>query len=364
MTTSTSQPKSETIFDDKKGLDKTYINPPPTATLAKEAAVRQQLLPFAEHIDNPNVVEICINKPYPAPYFIEDSVKGWVKVVDPKVNNTSMLHLANAAAAYDGEIITKESPILSTTLFNGLRMQFVMPPASLENMSVTMRRPSTKTYSLEQYDEQRMFRYLGKTTEKERDKQIDNQLVELLKADRYVEFFKLAVQAKRTMICGGETGSGKTTFMKTLCSYIPLHERLITIENARELFLPHENAVHLMYKKKRNGQIEGLTPSVLMDCTMRMRPDRVLIAELTGGEAEDFEQVCLSGHRGSITSIHSEDPEKGFERFVSLARKSNHSTESTEVLVKKIKQSIDIFLQFKTDGASDRWLSEVFLVPR
>jgi type IV secretion system protein VirB11 len=118
----------------------------------------------------------------------------------------------------------------------------------------------------------------------------------------------------------GSTGSGKTSFMKTLCRDIPATERIVTIEDVRELFIRHiENCVHLIYSKGGHGQAR-VTPADLIASTMRMRPDRVLLAELRGSEAYDFLKLLTTGHSGSITSYHASSASVAIERFALMRR--------------------------------------------
>jgi type IV secretion system protein VirB11 len=130
----------------------------------------------------------------------------------------------------------------------------------------------------------------------------------------------LAVVEKKNIAFVGNTGSGKTTLMKTVCQDIPVHERLITIEDVRELFLPnHPNRVHLLYSKGGQG-VAKVTPSDFIASNMRMKPDRVLLAELRGAEAFDFLKLLTTGHSGSITSYHAESCALAMERYVFMAK--------------------------------------------
>lgn len=109
----------------------------------------------------------------------------------------------------------------------------------------------------------------------------------------------------QTIVVSGKTGSGKTTFMKGLVEEVPLHERLITIQDTAELTIPHHpNVVHLFYSKDAQGTARVTAKSLLEAC-LRMKPDRIFLAELRGEECFSFIRLAASGHPGSITSVHA-----------------------------------------------------------
>ena len=128
-----------------------------------------------------------------------------------------------------------------------------------------------------------------------------------------LNFFRLAVRSKKSIVIAGETGSGKTTFMKALMQEIPVEERILTIEDVPELAvgLPkHKNRVSLFYPAEGESSLNAAT---LIRSALRMKPDRILLAELRGAEAFDFLTASLTGHGGSITSCHAGSCAEAFE---------------------------------------------------
>lgn len=346
-------------IDERELLDQTYINTAEGVTLAQESAVKMQLTPLQSFMDDPTVMEICVNRPFPHPIFVEHAGGAWTQHVDPRVTNESIEALGAAAANYSSQELSRVKPIMSATLFDGSRMQFVFPPAAHQDCSFTMRRPSRQQRTLDEYEEQGIF---DKVVLAEiMEDPVEVKLKGLLQAGMMKEFFILAVQAKKTMIIGGKTGSGKTTFMKTLCQYIDMHERLITIENARELFLRQLNSVHLLYSQGGQGEAVGVTSTTLLQSCMRMRPDRILLAELTGPETADFLQIALSGHPGSITSMHSTTPDKGFDRLSDMVRAGTHTNEPSKAIVERVRGYVDVFVQFNVDADNKRRISHIYM---
>ncbi len=170
----------------------------------------------------------------------------------------------------------------------------------------------------------------------------------------------------------GDTGSGKTTLMKTLCQDIPLSERLITIEDVRELLLPnHGNCVNLLYSKGGQG-VAAVTPADLIAASMRMRPDRVLLAELRGSEAFDFLKLLTTGHSGSITSYHAESCALALERYVLMAKEHKDAAIfDAEGLKRLVRLTIDIIVHMRAEIVTDakgatlkrRFVSEIHFDP-
>src|SRR6185369_9514983 len=141
----------------------------------------------------------------------------------------------------------------------------------------------------------------------------EQQLLSLLRTQNYEAFMRLAVRSRKNILVSGPTGSGKTTWTKALIQEIPAAERLITIEDAKELVLDrHPNHVRLYYSKDDQG-LARVTPRQLLESCLRMKPDRILLAELRSDEAFDYLRNVNSGHPGSITSIHAASAELAFE---------------------------------------------------
>src|SRR6185437_1513250 len=150
----------------------------------------------------------------------------------------------------------------------------------------------------------------------------EQELLRLLAGEQYEAFMRLAVKSRKNILVSGPTGSGKTTWTKALIREIASEERLITIEDAEELVLDrHPNHVRLFYSKDDQG-LARVTPKQLLESCLRMKPDRILLAELRAEEAFDYLRNVNSGHPGSITSIHAASAELAFEQLVLLVKES------------------------------------------
>ena len=193
-----------------------------------------------------------------------------------------------------GRRIDESSPYVDARLPDGSRVNAVIPPISLIGPVLTIRKFFKIPLTVERLIE------LGTVTP---------QAMELLKA---------AVVAKLNIVISGGTGSGKTTFLNILSGYIPNDERILTIENAAELQLRQEHVVTL---ESRPPNIEGRGEITIRDLvinSLRMRPDRIVVGECRGPEAFDMLQAMNTGHEGSLTTIHANNPREALARMENM----------------------------------------------
>ena len=149
----------------------------------------------------------------------------------------------------------------------------------------------------------------------------EQELKRLHAAGEWAEFLQLAVRLRKNILVSGPTGSGKTTLTKGLVLEIPSDERLVVLEDAAELSLTsHPNSVRLLYSKDGQG-LARVSAKQLLEASLRMRPDRILLAELRGEEAYYYLRNVNSGHPGSITSIHASSAQLAFEQLTLLVKR-------------------------------------------
>ncbi len=173
------------------------------------------------------------------------------------------------------------------------------------------------------------------------------------KANRdFANFFQLAVHKLNICMVGG-TGSGKTTFSKAIADLIPGHVRIATLEDSHELDLPnHPNHVHLFIK-------EHVTAQALIASCMRIKPDRIFLTELRGGEAWDYLTALNTGHPGGLTSVHANDSRSVFHRIADLAKQSTVGAGMDyQYLLGNAKKTIDIVCFF-----NDTYMTELYYDP-
>ncbi|MDZ4279990.1 MAG: P-type DNA transfer ATPase VirB11 [Hydrogenophaga sp.] len=331
-------------------------------------SVVEFLRPLREQLDAPGVLEVCVN--HPGELQVE-TVSGWQVVNAPAMTQERCLSLATALATYCDQQINQERPLLSATLPTGERIQFAIPPAVPRGtVSITIRKPSNLVLRLSDFEQDGLFGRVGERTALPSPESNDGlqpfeqELLALKAAGRYSDFMRLAVRRHRTIVVSGKTGSGKTTFMKGLVEEVPKHERLITIQDTAELTLPnHPNVVHLFYSKDAQGTARVTAKSLLEAC-LRMKPDRIFLAELRGEECFSFIRLAASGHPGSITSVHAGSCDLALEQMSLMIRESGAGGGLRMDEIKGLLRIVvDVIVQFDRDERG-RFIADVAYEPR
>ena len=328
---------------------------PPACLSALELNLRA-LRPI---LADPDVTEVCINAPGEA--FVETR-SGWTRRPLPFADLQWCLRLAKLIANSTRQRIDESNPLLSAALPTGERAQIVLPPATMAStVAITLRRPSSEVWSIEELARRGIFRATRRATSALDD--TERELLRLLHEQDFEAFMRLAVRARKNILVSGPTGSGKTTWTKALIREIPTEERLITIEDARELVLDrHPNHVRLFYSKDDQG-LSRVTPKQLLESCLRMKPDRILLAELRAEEAFDYLRNVNSGHPGSITSIHAGSCELAFEQLVLLVKQSAGGRELARRDIKSLLYLlIDVVIQFGVER-QERFIREIWFDP-
>lgn len=333
--------------------------------LAADTTVQRYMRPLRPFLDHDGVTEVCVNRP--GEVYVETRA-GWEVHQVPELSVGHCASLANAVATLTGQFTNEQVPLLGAQLPTGERIQFVQPSASeREVIGICIRKPSTFLPRLEDFARNGLFSRV-----KRRTGELPAHAKELLalkNQGNFLEFFRKAVRHHQTIVVAGATGSGKTTFMKALVEEIPTSERLITIEDAAELTLPnHRNKLHLFYAKNNQGS-SAVTAKHLLEVSLRLRPDRILLAEVRGEEAYYFLRSAASGHPGSITSLHAGSCELAFEQLSLMVRESVGGGGMTMAEIQCLARSvIDIVVHIEYDrdapeGDSSRYITGIHYDP-
>jgi type IV secretion system protein VirB11 len=306
------------------------------------------------------VTELCINRPGEA--FIETR-EGWTCEHVKFADFDWCRNFAKLVGHATRQRVDEQSPLLSAALPSGERVQIVLPPAvPLGSVAIALRRPADKVWSLRDLAERGLFRGTRVAAAGPSERQLELQA--LLARGAYEEFMRVAVRLKLNVLCSGPTGSGKTTLSKALIREIPEQERIIAIEDAMELNLEsHPNHVRLLYSKNDQG-LARVSPRQLIEACLRMRPDRILLAELRGEEALDYIRNVNSGHPGSITSVHASSAALAFEQLVLLVQQSPGGRELSRQDIKELLyRLIDVVVQFGVQD-HERVITEIWYEPQ
>jgi type IV secretion system protein VirB11 len=311
------------------------------------------------HLDRAGVTEVCVNQPG---RIMTETPDGWTEHDAPQATLRLLTELANAAAIYQGGTgLNMNSPIKQVRLPDGQRGQVVIPPACLpETVALTFRIASNERYSLDDYIQSGRlthFRDVSVFTDVPRDIHLEEFELEMLHAKETRDmkrFFELCIENRLNICMSGGTGSGKTTFMKALADMVAVNTRIITIEDVHELSLPlHWNKVHLMYG-------DFVTPKEQLKNCMRMKPDRIFLTELRGDEAWDYIAALNTGHPGSLTTTHSNNPLSAYQRIATLVKQSEiGQTLEWSYIVREVTTSIDVMIQFSRTKMSQLYYDPV-----
>jgi len=235
-----------------------------------------------------DVSDILVNGPNQV--YVER--QGKLYLTDVRFNDDQHLMLIiDRIVSQVGRRVDEASPMVDARLADGSRINAIIPPLALDGPSLSIRRFGKKRYTV--------------------DDLIDKETVT---ADM-VEFMQAIVKARlNVLVCGG-TGSGKTTMLNCMSSFIPSDERIVTIEDSAELLLQQPHVVRL---ETRPPNVEGkgeVTQRELVKNCLRMRPDRIIVGEVRGGEVFDMLQAMSTGHDGSIATVHANTPRDAIQRL-------------------------------------------------
>ncbi len=315
-------------------------------------ALENHLKPLAPFLQMNGVTEICINNPQEI--FVEINSK-FTRHEIPEFELGFLESLAELVAEYNQQEITPEKPLLSASLPTGERTQFVMSPACEKNKLIcSIRRHAMKDMSLIDYSNANAFKDIKVDNTSNNHLSSDNELIKLYETCKIEEFIKLAIRLKKNIIISGGTGTGKTTFLNACLKEISDIERLITIEDTREVQIRQPNAVHLIATKGEQG-LTKINMRDLFECALRLRPDRIFLSELRGEEAFAFLRAANSGHPGSLSTVHADTPQACFDQLIFMMQQAGTSS-SDERLLSYIKSIVHIVVQLKRCPTPNRFM--------
>ncbi len=313
-------------------------------------ALERHLKPLMPYLQQNGVTEICINRP--CEIFVECGGAFSRHEIDELE-----YPFLESLAALVAEFNNKDFPasIVSGSLLNGERIQFVLPPAvETGKVICSIRRHQKRDMSLDDLVRNGVFDNV-KHSKKQDDE--NKRLVELHRNNDIPAFIKLAVQLRKNiLICGG-TGTGKTTFLNSCLKYIPERERLITVEDTREVVTNQPNSAHLLF----NEEDKQITALNIFKACLRLRPDRIFLSELRGQEVWPYLRAANSGHPGSLSTVHADSPEGAITQLVFMMQQAG-STSSEDQIRNYIKSIIHVVIQLKRDINPERFMhvSEVW----
>lgn len=317
--------------------------------------LQSHLAPFDAILQRTDVTDIYVNAPEEC--WVETLGGGIERHEIAGLDETVLARLARQIAAFAHQAINREHPILSAALPGGERVQIVVPPATRGGIVMAIRKHVSPDLRLKDYVASGAF----ETTHLDgirRETELDVQLRDRLRSGDIAGLLSAAVRGRRNILISGGTSTGKTTFLSALIHEIPQEERLIFIEDTPELHLHHPNAIGLIAPRSALGEAL-VNAEDLLNASLRMRPDRVILGELRGPEAYTFLRSINTGHPGSMTTVHADSPERAIEQIALLVLQSG-TTLRREDVSHYIRSTIDVFVQLSRT-AGRRSVSEIAL---
>lgn len=273
--------------------------------------------PIEPLLKDDSITEIMINGP--TKVFIEQ--KGKLTLTDIRFHDDQhLMNIIERILTPLGRRVDESSPLVDARLQDGSRVNIIIPPLSLVGPAVTIRKFSKKAMSI-----QTLINF-GTLS------------------DDMAQFLEACVKARLNILVSGGTGSGKTTTLNVLSSFIPANDRIVTIEDAAELKLQQ---IHVVTLEARPANLEGtgaITIRDLVKNALRMRPDRIIVGEVRAGEALDMLQAMNTGHDGSLTTAHANTPRDVLSRLETMVLMAGMELPVRAVRT-QVSSAIDLILQ-------------------
>ena len=243
-------------------------------------------------------------------------------------------NIADRICSHVGRHVDTASPLVDTRLADGSRVNIIIPPLSLKGTAISIRKFGVKPFTMD-------------------------SLIELgTLSPQMAVFLKAAAASKLNIIISGGTGSGKTSLLNVLSQSIPDDERIITIEDSAELNLQQP---HVLPLEARPRNLEGLGQITIRDLVinaLRMRPDRIIVGEVRGGEVMDMLQAMNTGHEGSMGTVHANGPKQSLTRLENMASLSGYNYQSS-VLRRQLVEALDIIVQIARMSDGKRRITSI-----
>lgn len=304
----------------RQAYDATKLNLPDPVKNAIFKEIQDELLgfgPIQPLLDDPNISEVMVNGPKSV--YIERNGKLTLSDVQFE-DDDAVLRIIDKIILPLGRHIDSDNPTVDARLPDGSRVNAIIPPVAIDGPSITIRKFMKDKLSMDQLIS------LGSITQ---------GMSDLLKA---------CVVSRLNILVSGGTGSGKTTFLNILSSFIPSNERIVTIEDAAELKLQQPHIVRLETKPANSEGLHAVPIRELVRNSLRMRPDRIIVGEVRGGEALDMLQAMNTGHDGSLTTLHANTPRDATSRLETMCLMSGMDL-PVKVIREQIAAAIDLVVQ-------------------
>jgi len=293
------------------------------------------LRPFRQWLDRDDISEIIVNRP--GEIWVESAgAMHLERHAAPDVTDQLVRRLAAQVARSTHQGVSRERPLLAATLPDGARVQFAAPPATRSGWAMAIRRHRLVDLPLSAYAS-------GPIVPRPVPPRVDP------KADP-LGYLRQAVAERRTILVSGGTSSGKTTFLNALLREVPAAERIILIEDTPEIRLGSSASLGLVAVKGELGEAR-VTADDLLQASLRLRPDRIVLGELLGTEAVSFLRAINTGHPGSFSTIHANSPSGALDQLALMVMQAGLGLSRGDTL-DYARSVIDVIVQLDRSRGS------------
>lgn len=326
---------------------------------------RQAAQPIRDWLEDPAVIEIMCNRP--GEIWVESLNSQTMTRHDvPTLDTRAIRALAQMVAGTTQQSVNEETPLLSAAMPNGERFQAVLAPVAASGGAFAIRKQVIRDMSLDDYAAMGGLdhvRITGPRNLEDSDTgEIERALVEQLRdpsPQALRRWFRFAVENRVTMLISGGTSSGKTTFFNGLLKDVPMSERIVSIEDTRELKPSQPNYLALVASKGGQGRART-TIQECLEAALRLRPDRIFMGEIRGAEAFSFLQAVNTGHPGSISTLHADNPFGAYERLAMASMQAGLGLSKAE-LIEFVRFVVPVVIQISRDPVTmKRGVREIY----
>lgn len=280
------------------------------AEIILSPAEKQLAAPFLKWLEPERITgkkELVINRPGQVGYEAYDGT--WTFYEDEALDMDRLFALMNLLSERTGQTFNMANPILSVKLPGGHRAQFVAGQQNARGFTLGVRLANVREFDLNSYD----------MPEEERQLLIET------------------IRSRKTILISGGTGTGKTSFMNACLKYVPMEDRLVVLEDVPELRLVHDNLVHFLFANFAKGQEGGRQAAVneLLNATLRLRPDRIIMGEIRKENAFTFCSAINTGHEGSMATIHANSAAGAIDAVINRVMLNGDSAESAMQILRR-----------------------------
>ena len=312
--------------------------------------------PIKPWLEKDDVSEVCVNRP--GVVWVEQMGElGMQRHEVPKMDDRLIGQLAGQVAAKSKQSVNSANPLLSAALPTGERIQVVLPPCAPAGGGFSIRKQVVKNLGLDDYVKAGAFEN-SRVSDLNEVTDIDRTLQGILSGGDYPSFISQAIKNKKNILVSGGTSTGKTTFLNAISKEIEDYERLVTIEDTPEVELQQPNVFSLLASKGGQGESK-VTIQDLLEASLRLRPERILLGEIRGAEAYTFLQAINTGHPGSITTLHADSPSGAFERLALMVMQADLGLRREEIMA-YVRSVVEVVIQLQRLPGGKRIVSEIY----